>query len=341
MEQTTYKRFADDAFALLHEATTVIITSHYSPDDDSIGSVLSVFALLLSKYPQKNIRIVYTGQKANRYESFAYFSRIEWVNDVANHTADVWIFLDASQYSRFSKNPENFKVEKTICIDHHASPADQFTLLMQVKGMSSNCELIYRIFADEDMLPLIAEPILLGILGDTSNFSHVIPDQVGVFEVAQKLVGAIGTSIDSFRARYGSIPLRVIPALQELVKNIQYGKITGWPDFQYTYISRHLIAELDLNDEELSAASHIYMGQYLPKVTGYSWGFVVTPRTDGTCRVSSRALSGSVNVRDMHERLGVGGGHDRASGGFLVQADPLLGIEKIMNWMKQNQPLFN
>ena len=85
------------------------------------------------------------------------------------------------------------------------------------------------------------------------------------------------------------------------------------------------------------------MGQYLPRIQGQTWGFVFSPRSDGGVRMSSRSLAGSVNVRVLSEALGIGGGHDRASGanfksenGEKIQVAPC--IEKVLEFMKNTQP---
>jgi hypothetical protein len=152
----------------------------------------------------------------------------------------------------------------------------------------------------------------------------------------------VGVSIDSFRARYGGIPQRIIPLLQELVKNATYTTVEGWPPLQYSFIDRAVVVAGKYSDEDMSAASHIYMGQYLCKVQGYGWGFVLTPRSDGGVRMSSRSMQGTVNVRDMHERLSIGGGHDRASGGNFKKTDidrePKQCIVEVLDWMSHNSP---
>ncbi len=343
MDSNTFTSFRESFYQLVEGANSIAITSHYSPDDDSIGSVLSVYQILANKYPTKSSRIIYTGIPSERHKSFEAFEKIEWVDDVANHLTgiDLLIMLDASQYGRFSRSPENLKVvSKTICIDHHASTPDEFTLLLVEPTMTSTCELIYYAFDVEKNIDKdIAETILLGILGDTNNFSHVKPAQSQIFIIAKHLVETVGISIDAFRSRYAGIPKRIIPLLQELVKNTSYESVSGWPDVQYSFIPRPILEAENFSDEDVSAASHIYMGQYLPRVEGYGWGFVITPRTDKTCRMSGRSLPGSVNVRDLHERLGVGGGHDRASGGYFSESDPSVCIKNVLEWMKSNTPL--
>jgi nanoRNase/pAp phosphatase (c-di-AMP/oligoRNAs hydrolase) len=102
------------------------------------------------------------------------------------------------------------------------------------------------------------------------------------------------------------------------------------------------MADKQLTDEDMSAASHIYMSQYLTRIEGYGWGMVLTPRADGSCRISMRSLPGSVNVRDLQERLGAGSGHDRAAGGaFKDVSEPSECIARVLEFMKANKPVLN
>lgn len=340
---TDFSAFRNQFFALVEEARRIVITSHLSPDDDSIGSVLCSYTVLADRYPEKDIRIIYSGAAAERYRVFHNFEKIEWVDDIGNHIegVDLLITLDASNWRRFSILPERLeKVPMRVGLDHHASTPDAYTLLLHRKEFSSNTELLYRALIEgQPYSKDVAEHVLLGILGDTGNFSYVKPDQTEVFLLAKELIEKVGMPIDRFRSRYGAIPKRIIPLLQALVKNTAYGSIDGWPDVQYAYIERKDVEAGAYTDEDVSAASHIYMGQYLPRVEGYEWGFVITPRSDGSCRMSGRSLPQSVNVRDLHERLGIGSGHDRASGGYFKESDVSACIATVFDWMKGNKPL--
>lgn len=345
---TDFTTFRDGFFALMDASERVRITAHLSPDDDSIGSVLALLHILKKRYPAKDIRIVYEGPRPDRYEPIASFDEISFAPDLAPLVdgADLLIVLDVNNLNRVSENPAALEaVPKRVCIDHHGSKPDAFDLSLIVPAFSSNSELVFRIFED-DARPIgkpLAEALLLGILGDTGGFSYVKPDQADVFPLAKELVLALGTSIDAFRAGYGGIPQEIIPLLKAFMANASYETIDGWPPFQYTFVDREAIRQGGFSDEDVSVASHIYMGQYLKSVKGYSWGFVMTPRYNGSCRISLRSLPGSVNVRDMMERMGVGGGHDRASGGtFMKEAadacDAKECIAKVAEWMKTNKP---
>jgi phosphoesterase RecJ-like protein len=346
MDTIDYAGFRTSLLALVESSEHVVITSHFSPDDDSIGSVLSTYTILTGKYPAKDIRIIYTGDKVERYNIFTNFDKIQFVPDVAHELngVNLLIVLDGSQYARFTKFPELFShVPNIVAIDHHANVPDAF-VLSHIVQLSSNCENLYRIFNEGTAFSKeISEHMLLGILGDTGNFAYVTPAQTEVFSIAKTLIDTIGMSINMFRSRYGGIPKRIIPLLQELVKNTQYATIAHWPDFQYTYIDRTVLEAENYTDEDMSAASHIYMGQYIPRVLGYGWGFVLTPRNDGGVRMSSRSLGTSVNVRELHERLGIGSGHDRAAGGAFkketVDREPKQCIVEVLDWMEHNVPL--
>ncbi len=237
--------FRKDFFALVEKSEHVVVTAHMSPDDDSIGSVLAVYTILIMKYPAKDIRIIYTGEQVARYSSFVNFDKIMFVSDIADATenTDLLIVLDVNQFARFSKFPERLQhIPNTVVIDHHKSASDPFTLSLIVPTFSSNCELIYHAFDAQSILTKpLAEYILMGILSDTGNFAYVAPSQSAVFLVAKTLLEVVNVSIDSFRSRFGGIPQRIIPLLQELVKNTTYKTVTNWPPLQYSYIDRTVL----------------------------------------------------------------------------------------------------
>jgi len=334
------------SFLELFEASEKpVITAHFSPDDDSIASVLSLYEILSGLYPDKNTRIIYTGSAGGRHKIFKNYEKIEFVEDIADHLsgADLLIMLDGSKFFRFSYKSEALaNVPKTICIDHHASPADNFTLSLVDSKATSVAEIIYKTFESKFTLtPDLAKIFLLGILGDTGNLSFIRPDQTEVFLIVKKLVDSAVVGIDEFKSTYSTMSKRVCILIQELIKNTDYKEIAGWPSVQYAFVDNDFIKSGSFSDEEVSASSHIYMANYLRTVEGYGWGFVITPREKGECRISARSLPSSVNVRVLFERVGLGGGHDRASGGaFKKEGEELIfakdALAKMLDWLSKN-----
>lgn len=342
--------FRKSFFALIEASENIVITAHFSPDDDSIASVLSTYTILKNIFPQKKIQIVYTGERVGRYSHFHNFEYIQFVDDVASHIegVDTIILLDCSKYSRASYLPEILShIKNKLCIDHHASPPEEFDLGLVDATFSSNAELLYNTLEGEKYLTKeLAELFLLGILGDTGNLTHIDTHQTEVFSIVKTLVEVGNIRIDSFLSRYRGIPQRIIPLLQEYVKNTTFLEIEGWPLFQYSFVERSFAQQYGFSDEDMSAGSHIYMGQYLPRIEDRSWGFVFSPRSDGGVRMSSRSLAGSVNVRLFHEQIGVGGGHDRASGAnFKQEGDSPMEVadclEIVLQFMKNNKPVLS
>ncbi len=334
------KEFRESFFTLLENKKNIVITSHLSPDDDSISSVLSLYQILTERMDASLVRILYSGKEASRFKSIPFFEKIEFVEDISSHTEtiDALIMLDGGQYYRFSKNPEIIKtIETTICIDHHSSLPDTFTLSHIDKSLSSNAEVLFSLFDNTMTLTKsLAETLMLGILGDTGNFTFMKASQSNVLLIAKKLVDAGSIDIQSFQSTYRKIPERVFLVIQELMKNASRKKIGTVPEFVYSFITNEYVKSGGFLDEEISAAKSIFTAHYGTSLTGISWGFVLIPKGDKT-HISMRSLPGSVNVRDMLERMNVGGGHDLAAGGIFSGNEVEKNIQSIFEWLETNQ----
>lgn len=333
--------FKSEFFDLVGKANSIVITSHTSPDEDSIGSLLSLFQIIKQKYPQKKLRIVQTGEKIERYSYFPDYNSIEFVQDLANSldNMDLLIVADGGGFGRFSKEPEKLKslAKLTICIDHHSSPPDTFTLSTIDPSVTSTAELIYRIFHEDiEITQPIAESLLLGILGDTGYFGYVKLSQIEIFDICKKLIQIANKELQTFRSGYDTISPKVYEILQKIISNSKFMEISGWPKFLYSYFERKAGSDNDITD-----AGMAFVSIYLRYISGYTWGFIISSRSDGTCGISLRSLPGSVMVRDIVEKMKIGGGHDRAAGGTFKQADPKICVEKILNWMKENKPVLS
>ncbi|TRZ53281.1 hypothetical protein D4S03_02025 [bacterium] len=339
--------FTSDFLGLVSHSNNIAITAHKDPDEDSIASVLSIFEIISKKYPGKNLKIIYSSDPDPKYKVFKNYDKIEFVKDLANHleNTDLLIMLDGSNYSRFSNKEERLKsISNTICIDHHCSPIDKFTLSLVAPQYPACAEIIFRsLFNDFKIDKPLAEIFLMGILGDTGNFTYLKPNQSETLALAQKLLEISQVEIQEFQSRYRTISKREFAIIQELIKNTRYSSVNNWPDFQYSFIERSYTKNNNFTDIETSEASYLYSTEYIRTIEGNVWGFVVAPKNNGDIYISCRSLPGSVNVRDLMERMGIGGGHHRASGGTFAKTDQPLDvvpcIERILNWLKANSPV--
>ena len=188
----------------------------------------------------------------------------------------------------------------------------------------------------------MAKIFLLGILGDTGTFNYIKPNQLKTFDNVKKLVKISQVEIQDFKAGYDTITKRIFETIGEYIKNTKYTNRQDKLSFQYSFLSREFITKNKLTNTETSSASHIYMANYLRAIENYTWGFVVTPKNDG-CGISLRSLPGSVSCLDISERAGIGGGHDRVSGGAInwpsssSKKDYHYALKQMLDWIKNNE----
>lgn len=336
------KNFLPKFIKLIKQSKNIVITGHVSPDDDSISSVLALYHYISSKYSSsRQIRMIQTGIPNFRFQTFLGFDKIEFVSDLANYIdgVDLIIFLDGSQYGRFTTHPEAITrtTAKTICIDHHSSPCDSFTLSLVSSKSAATAELIYKLFCLNSKINRdISEIILLGILGDTGTFNYLKPDNIDLLVIASRLLKVANIEVQEFKSRYQTIPVRVFEIIKEFIKNTQFHQLPNDQSFQLSFITREFIESGQYSDNETSDAGHIYVSHYLRCLDGYKWGFVLRPKTTETS-LSLRSLPGSINVRDIVERMGIGGGHDRAAGGKIPSIDIEDSIAIMLDWISKNK----
>ncbi len=331
----------------VNQAHSIVITSHKSPDDDSIASVLAVYEYV-TKYlhiDEQKVKIIYSGEKDSRWNDFKNYNKVNYVDDVANNLSgvDLIIVLDCQGWSRFIRIEKNIEYDNdSILIDHHPIPANQFKLQLIASNYSSTAEIVYDLFyKDVDLEKNICETLLLGILGDTGNFRYISYKNSNVLDVAKRLINVGGINVDAFSNRYQKISKYAYEILIELMKNSKIGKIDGWPDFVYSFIDYKKCVKNNYVDNDISEGASNFTA-YLRSIEGVDWGMVITPRMyDSTHSVSFRSSPGSVVTREIGEKMGIGGGHDRASGGKIKTKDTKKTVKQILNWMSINKPSFS
>ena len=325
-------------------ANSIVITSHLSPDDDSISSTLLIY-FYLTKYlriASGNIKLIITGEKSERWEHFNGFDKIKFVDDLGKHLeeVEVLIMLDGSGWKRFIKSdkPRGFK-GYTICIDHHPNPANKFDLHLLAENYVSTAEIIYKLFLKEERIDKdLAEIIFLGVWGDTGGLRFVNSNETSAFETIKRVVEIGNINIQTLTSKYMKIDFRLFNIISKLMSNTKIMNIKGWPPFQVASIDKDFINKGKYHENEVTEGYHIYIDRYVRMLKGADWGFVSVPKKDGYCYFSFRSLPGSVNVRLLAEDFAGGGGHDRASGAKLEEQDVTKSLKSLYSWMSKNKP---
>jgi phosphoesterase RecJ-like protein len=165
----------------IKNANKIVITSHKSPDGDSIGSSLALFQFL--KKLNKSASICHPDACPK------FLSWLEDVNLIVNfeenkeeverllNSADLIFSLDYNEPSRMGNEMGEILSKVSafkIMIDHHLNPSGFANINWSDTSSCSTCQLIYELIAESGNLDLldaqIGTPIYVGIMTDTGSF---------------------------------------------------------------------------------------------------------------------------------------------------------------------------
>jgi c-di-AMP phosphodiesterase-like protein len=142
----------------------------------------------------------------------------------------------------------------------------------------------------------------------------------------------------SFLASYSKMSLDTFSLLKMIMHNATIRQIGDWPPYMVSYLEESSLGRLMGSEILIREASHSFT-KYLKEVEGADWGFIVTPRGEYSS-ISFRSMSNAPNVRLICEKMGIGGGHDRASGAHLETNDVHKAILIIEKWLSENKPTY-
>lgn len=166
---------------LVNQAQAIVITSHKSPDGDSIGSSMALFHLL--KKWGKNVWVVHPDPAPvflhwvpGQDEIVDVETKQERAFELLSG-ADLIFCLDYNEPSRVGDVMQPIleaSGAKKVMIDHHLHPADFCQLVISDSSACSTCELVYKWVKDisrlDDIDPVSGACIYLGIMTDTGSF---------------------------------------------------------------------------------------------------------------------------------------------------------------------------
>ena len=171
----------NDAFSMIQKAENIVITSHKSPDGDSLGSSLGLLNFI--KNFNANVTVCHPDQAPD------FFNWLEDIHEIKLYqnnkhdveqlvkNADLIFCLDYNSFDRlgndFGAIVQNSVAEK-ILIDHHQAPAITGVVSISDTSIASTSELIFELIFQSGNLHLldvkIAQCLYLGIMTDTGSF---------------------------------------------------------------------------------------------------------------------------------------------------------------------------
>jgi phosphoesterase RecJ-like protein len=298
-------------------ASNIVITSHKSPDGDSIGSSLGLLRFI--EKLGKTATVCHPDAAPgflNWLDSSAFLVMTDQPEAVATAftAADLVFCLDYNATNRIGSGMQALLEAvtcKTVMIDHHLNPEAFPTLAVSETTASSTSELIVELIEQSGNGALldqeIGTPLYLGILTDTGSFrfpstkprTHEILAKLLAAGVAHHLVHeALGDNNTASRLR-----------------------LQGYAMCEKLEIMEdHMVSIISLSKEELAKYNYQKgdtdsLANQALSIKGMKAAIVFSER-DGIMKISFRSKGEENPVNMMAAENFNGGGHANASGGM-------------------------
>ncbi|SMG51944.1 phosphoesterase RecJ domain-containing protein [Marivirga sericea] len=302
--------------AEIKAADHIVITSHKSPDGDSIGSSLGLLRFIeklgcTARVCQPDPAPAFLDWLDT--SSFLVMTEKPEAVTEAFKTADLIFCLDYNATNRVgSAMQELLEVSdcKKIMIDHHLDPEDFATLSVSKTSASSTSELIVELIEQSENAALldseIGTPLYLGILTDTGSFrfpstsprTHQVLARILTAGVEHHLIHeALSDNNTASKLRLQGY------AMSE--------KLEIMDDYQVAIIS---LSKEELAKYDYQKGDTDNLANQALSITGMKAAVVFTER-DGIIKMSFRS-KGENPVNILASENFNGGGHANAAGGM-------------------------
>jgi len=307
---------------LLEEKSDVLITTHYNPDGDAIGSSLALFHFLSSQGIKSKVLI------PNELPSF-----LQWMPGVKDAfiydvnpeicdgliaSADLIFCMDYNGLGRVKLFTDQLRAASAtrILIDHHVQPENEFDLAFSIISVSSTSELLYQIIKEAGLVDAItkemAECLFVGIMTDTGSFSFAC-NRPETFEIAANL---INNGIDVERI-HRMVYDTYSESRMRLLGHCLGSNMKVLPEFATAYI---WLTMEDLEQYDYQQGDTEGVVNYALSIQNVAVAALFTERGDRV-RFSLRS-KGEFSVNEFARAHFNGGGHRNAAGGDIFKNMP-------------------
>lgn len=277
----------------------IIVTRHFRPDGDAIGSSKGLARMLKLSFPQKEVYVI--NEDSSEYLAFLGGEDAPIADE--KYSDALLIVCDTATTDRISN--KKFSLAKEIVkIDHHIDVKPYGDLSWVEEERSSLCEMIadfWLTFKDELTLDKEgATYIFTGMVTDSGRFRFSSVDG----ETMRRAGALLDLGIDT-EWIYANLNLDDFNVFKFEAYVYKKMKVTT-DGVAYIYVDKAMQRKFKLTNEQ---ASNVV--SYLDGIKGAIVWLAFIENADGSIRV--RLRSRFVTINALAEKYG-GGGHDRACG---------------------------
>ena len=319
--------------SLLTQKAQILITTHYNPDGDALGSSLALGFYLETKGFSVNVLV------PNEYPGFlawmpgskqmVVYSRDKERADELVGKADIIFCLDYNAFHRvnlFADKLEKSKAKKVL-VDHHPQPEPQFDYTFSVVETSSTAELVYDLICalgDRELIDkAMADCLYVGIMTDTGSFSFA-NNYPHTYEVVADLVRKGVDAEQVHRLVYDTYPEHRMRLLGYCLGE----RLAVLKEFATAYI---FLTKEDMKHFKVKPGDTEGIVNYALSIKGISFAALFSEKDD-RIRISFRS-KGNFSVNDFARENYEGGGHRNAAGGdsFLKMPETIERFKKLIS----------
>ncbi len=292
---------------LIKKHTTFLVTMHVNPDPDALGAALAMALFLRAS--GKKVKVVNDGI-CPEWLKFMPQSRLYEVFDEAMKFApDVVIVMDSGDIKRIGRVARFIRPGVTVVnIDHHVTNnnfGDHNLVRTELSSTSENLYLLLKA-AGARFTRDIATLLYLGILTDTGSFGFDCTSSHTHQVIAELLKFKLPVS-DLYRQVYETMPEKDLKIFLSLINtlSLHHGGQVACLTLTKRQAAR-FSDEFDLKDKVFT---------FLRAVKGIEVIMILTQQDAKKTRLNLRSR-GMVDVARFVLPFN-GGGHKKASGGFV------------------------
>lgn len=277
----------------------IIITRHFRPDGDAIGSTKGLAGILKLSFPQKEVYVL--NEDSSQY--LAFLGSEDAPIDDEKYADALVIVCDTATTDRIS-NKKYALGKELIKIDHHIDVKPYGDLSWVDEERSSLCEMIadfWLTFKDELKIDEEAATcIFTGMVTDSGRFKFSSVDGDTMRRAAALL--DVGINTEWIYSNLNLDDFDVFKFEAYVYKKMKISK----NGVAYIYVDKAMQKKFKLTNEQ---ASNVV--SYLDGIKGAIVWLAFIQNASGSIRV--RLRSRFVTINALAEKYG-GGGHDKASG---------------------------
>ncbi len=290
-----------DAVRFIEEQDQLLLVSHISPDGDTLGSALALYAAL--KAMKKNVQLACCEPVPPKYAFLPLADELRSPEEIEPFTAVVYI--DCADIGRAGALAEQSKsAAHSFCIDHHESNKG-FAEENWISFRAATGELIFELLLS---LPVVITPnmalcLYTALATDTGNFAYSNTSPQTLITAARLL--AFGFDMPELNRRlFRSMSLPHAKMIGEALGKVH---LLAGGSVAVACLSAETMRRFDA-----TAADCEGVIDYLRDIEGVEVACLLRDSKAGVIRVSLRSKR-YCNVGKIAQSLG-GGGHERAAG---------------------------